>query len=60
MDVPGRPLLENEVRRDDGADASAPVDDNVIVGDAGSSSKGDNVKPAFRLRSGISKGRKND
>lgn len=35
MEVPGRPVLENEVRRDDGAEASAPVDDSVIVGDTG-------------------------
>jgi hypothetical protein len=32
--VPGRPLLEIEVRRDDGPDASAPVVEIDIVGDA--------------------------
>ena len=43
MDVPGRPLLENEVRRDEGPEVSAPVDDRVIVGDAGWSSIGDSA-----------------
>ena len=35
MEVPGRPLLEIEVRRDDGPDVSAPVGETDIVGDSG-------------------------
>lgn len=49
MEVPGRPLLEIEVRRDDGPDVSAPVGETDMVGDSG----GDREYP--RSRFGISK-----
>lgn len=36
MDVPGRPpLLDTDVRRDEGPDVLAPVDDAEIAGDKG-------------------------
>jgi len=50
MDVPGRPLLEMEVRRDDGPDVSAPVGETDMVGDSGwCSSTGDLGYPKSRL-----------
>jgi hypothetical protein len=54
MEVPGRPLLEIEVRRDEGPEASAPVDETDIVGEVGwSISVGDRENPKSRF--GMSK-----
>jgi hypothetical protein len=54
MEVPGRPLLEIEVLRDDGPEVSAPVGETDIVGEIGwSISVGDRGNPKSRF--GMSK-----
>lgn len=54
MEVPGRPLLEIDVRRDEGPEVSAPVGETDIVGEFGwSISVGDRENPKSRF--GMSK-----
>ena len=53
MAVPGRPMLEIDVRRDDGPDASAPVVEIDIVGDAERAPPSD-VADNSNSRAGIS------
>jgi len=51
---PGLPMLETEVRRDDGPDTSAPVVEIDTVGDTGCSSATGDAARRPRSRFGIS------
>lgn len=53
MEVPGRPMLEIEVRREDGPDVSAPVVEIDTVGDVGRTPSSD-VAENSNSRLGIS------